>query len=92
MRARLFPSFVTGILEGPISITHITSRDLFLVLVIGQIKMAPVATAPTPAAVPEPLKAPIKPVYPQEDDNFKRPPANTLRRYEKAGVDISRTS
>jgi len=50
--------------------------------------MAPVATTPTPAAAPEVSKV-IKPVYPQEDDNFKRPPANTLRRYEKAGIDVS---
>ena len=55
--------------------------------------MAPVATeviTSTPAH--QVLKqGPIKPVYPQEDANFKRPPENTLRRYEKAGIDISRT-
>lgn len=49
--------------------------------------MAPVATAPTPVI----SNQPIKPVYPKEDANFKLPPANTLKRYEKAGVDISRT-
>ncbi|SJL08782.1 related to alpha-ketoglutarate-dependent taurine dioxygenase [Armillaria ostoyae] len=47
--------------------------------------MAPVATAPTPVI----SNQPIKPVYPKEDANFKLPPANTLKRYEKAGVDIS---
>ncbi|KAJ7148732.1 hypothetical protein C8R43DRAFT_1068815 [Mycena crocata] len=53
--------------------------------------MSPVATevnTPTPAH--QVIKAgPITPVYPKEDANFKRPPANTLRRYEKAGIDIS---
>jgi hypothetical protein len=56
--------------------------------------MAPVATevsTPTPAhQVIKP--GPVKPVYPEESGTFKRPPANTLRRYEKAGIDISRKS
>jgi len=54
--------------------------------------MAPVATevnAPTPAhQVNKPT--PVAPAYPEKDTaTFKRPPANTLRRYEKAGIDIS---
>ncbi|KAJ7062055.1 hypothetical protein C8F01DRAFT_1284094 [Mycena amicta] len=49
--------------------------------------MAPVATEPTVTAPAHPV---IKPVYPEVDNaSFKRPPTNTLRRYEKAGIDVS---
>ncbi|KAJ7243445.1 hypothetical protein C8J57DRAFT_1365955 [Mycena rebaudengoi] len=53
--------------------------------------MAPVATAVTPTPTPahQVVKETITPVYPEESATFKRPPANTLRRYEKAGIDIS---
>jgi hypothetical protein len=56
--------------------------------------MSPVATeTTTPAPAHEVVKpGNNQPVYPEESATFKRPPANTLRRYEKAGIDLSSES
>jgi hypothetical protein len=69
-------------------------RELYSLRIhLSSITMAPVATEVTTSTPAHQVlkQGPVKPVYPQEDANFKRPPENTLRRYEKAGIDISRT-